>query len=92
MSKCHHQGETVADRVECGSAWIKNTTVPAVFCGKCPYHDKPNTELPDGKKVASSGIGDTISKLLRRIGIKKRKGCGCSKRQAKLNQWWKFRE
>jgi len=34
----------------------------------------------------SRGLGDTVATVLSAVGVKKRKGCGCSKRQAWLNR------
>jgi len=42
------------------------------------------TPTPDGK----FGLGDLFAALLTIIGIHKKKGCGCKKRQ---NQWNKYK-
>jgi hypothetical protein len=41
-------------------------------------------DVPLGDK--SEGLGDTIGKVAKKLGIKKKPGCGCGKRQAKLNK------
>lgn len=37
------------------------------------------------------GLGDTVAKLAAAVGIKKRKGCNCEERQAKLNRLVPYR-
>ena len=37
------------------------------------------------------GLGDTVALGLHAIGIRKRKGCGCGKRQAWLNRTFPYR-
>lgn len=34
----------------------------------------------------SRGLGDTVAKALSAVGIEKKSGCGCAKRQIALNQ------
>lgn len=55
-----------------------------------------NVQLP------SRGLGDTVAKITHATGLDKvahkaaaivgKKDCGCSKRQARLNQWWGYAE
>ncbi len=41
------------------------------------------------KKAPSQGFGDTVAKVLMRVGFE---SCnGCKKRQAKLNDWFPYR-
>ena len=47
-------------------------------------------EQPWDESQPSRGLGDTISKLTKRLGIK-RKGCRCGKRQAALNRLVPYR-
>lgn len=35
---------------------------------------------------ASRGLGDTVAKVTKAIGIKQKPGCGCAKRQEILNR------
>lgn len=35
-------------------------------------------------------IGNWLAWLLRLVGIRKRPGCGCTKRQAEMNQWLRW--
>tara|TARA_R100001086_G_C11682196_1_gene216087 strand:+ start:150 stop:473 length:324 start_codon:yes stop_codon:yes gene_type:complete len=38
---------------------------------------------PVGKELA--GVGDAVSRVAKAVGIEKKKGCGCAKRQKMLN-------
>jgi len=40
----------------------------------------------DIQPTGPRGLGDTVATVLAAVGVKKRKGCGCSKRQAWLNR------
>lgn len=40
----------------------------------------------------SRGLGDTLAKTLAAVGIRKRPGCGCGKRQAALNRLFPYRK
>jgi len=42
--------------------------------------------IPEQLPAGPRGLGDTIATVLAAVGVKKRKGCGCSKRQAWLNR------
>lgn len=44
--------------------------------------------VPPTLRKRIKGLGDWIANLLTRIGIRKRPGCGCDKRQAWLNRVW----
>jgi hypothetical protein len=35
---------------------------------------------------SSRGLGDTVAKVAKAVGIKQTPGCGCEKRQAMLNK------
>jgi hypothetical protein len=48
---------------------------PGVCHNVCEQYDGP-----------SRGLGDTVAKALKTVGVQKRKGCKCGKRQAKLNR------
>ena len=37
-------------------------------------------------EVKPQGLGDTIANGLEKLGVKKKKGCGCKERQEKLNK------
>jgi hypothetical protein len=43
-------------------------------------------------KPPARGLGDIIERTLTRFGIRKRKGCGCSKRQVWLNKAVPFKQ
>lgn len=46
---------------------------------------------PTGRKTKlARGLGDTVAKILSRLGIKKRRGCGCTERQERLNRWFPY--
>ena len=53
----------------------------ATFLRECklapPYNPPPPT----------IGLGDKVGWLLSKLGIKKKSGCGCYKRQIALNRW-----
>ena len=44
-----------------------------------------NVVLPVHHNCKSRGLGDTVAKVLSSVGVKKKLGCGCAERQAKLN-------
>ena len=44
-----------------------------------------NVVLPVRHCCISRGLGDTVAKALSAVGVKKKEGCGCAERQAKLN-------
>tara|TARA_R100000654_G_scaffold74730_1_gene109854 strand:+ start:12680 stop:12871 length:192 start_codon:yes stop_codon:yes gene_type:complete len=46
---------------------------------------------PQPKEQKIRGLGDVLAKFFAAIGIKKRKGCGCQKRQYLLNKIFPFR-
>ena len=52
---------------------------------ECPYR-----VYWDGRRVRrrSPGLGDMLASLLKKAGVKQKPGCGCSKRQEKVNRWW----
>ena len=52
------------------------------------YGDNP----PKAVKKKSKGLGDVVAKTLRALGVRKKKGCGCSKRQSTLNQLVPFKD
>lgn len=52
------------------------------------YNESENGNNP----VKSRGFGDTVAKVLEKVGIKKKEGCGCEKRQEKLNQWFPYKQ
>jgi hypothetical protein len=47
---------------------------------------KPPEE--ENKKIR--GLGDLVARGLEKIGIRKKPGCGCHKRQKNLNKWVPF--
>lgn len=58
--------------INCGWQWKRDTPFPRRNCPKAP----------------SLGLGDTVAKIIRAVGIKP---CGgCKKRQAKLNKWFPY--
>lgn len=60
--------------------------------GSSGSRDVTRTPKPieDGPKKMR-GLGDAVAAGLERVGIKKRKGCGCGKRQAMLNKLVPFK-
>ena len=48
-------------------------------------------EPPELGPKKMRGLGDVVAAGLERVGIKKRKGCGCGKRQAMLNKLIPFK-
>tara|TARA_R100001463_G_scaffold70615_3_gene124269 strand:- start:899 stop:1102 length:204 start_codon:yes stop_codon:yes gene_type:complete len=50
---------------------------------------RENNPQPKEEKVR--GLGDVLAKFFAFIGIKKRKGCGCQKRQNLLNKIFPFK-
>jgi hypothetical protein len=57
------------------------------FCGL----KLKNVILPVHHNCKSRGLGDTLAKALSAVGVKKKKGCGCAERQAKLNDLVPFK-
>jgi len=45
-----------------------------------------NVNHPTKHNCKSRGLGDTVAKVLSSVGVKKKLGCGCAERQAKLNE------
>lgn len=39
----------------------------------------------------SRGLGDTLARIFAWFGLKRRKGCGCKRRQKWLNKWFPYR-
>ena len=54
-------------------------------CDVCGLELK-NVILPVRHNCTSRGLGDTVAKVLSSVGVKKKEGCGCAERQAKLNE------
>lgn len=48
--------------------------------------NKPENIQTDRPCCGKPGLGDSVELALASLGVKKRKGCGCTKRQKKLNQ------
>jgi len=69
-----------------------NPDGPPWKCQQCGYTYPRPTAAPPRRncpKAPSRGLGDTIAKMTKAVGIKP---CGgCKKRQRKLNQWWPYR-
>jgi hypothetical protein len=59
-----------------GEAWA---------CGCCGFTNE-RTFVRVCKQPCLRGLGDAVERVLIRFGIRKRKGCGCNKRQSWLNQ------
>lgn len=63
-----------------------------------PAPDRPGTWTPTLQDRAGPtlrpgrprGLGDVLARWFARLGIRKRKGCGCARRQAALNRWFPF--
>jgi len=58
-----------------------------------PDFDCPHRVYWDGKRLRTRlrGLGDVVEILARKLGFEKKPGCGCRRRQEKLNRWFKFR-
>jgi hypothetical protein len=71
-------------------------TGPGTFrCARCGHertseHPAHLLHRKCDKPGVSIGLGDTIAKGLGMMGVRKRKGCGCGKRQQKLNEWFPY--
>lgn len=52
------------------------------------YFGAFQVDLKRQGKIA--GLGDFVAKALSSLGVKKKQGCGCAKRQEKLNQMFPF--
>lgn len=57
-----------------------------MFIGETPRR----ISRPINKPQKIRGLGDLVAACLQRLGVKKRKGCGCGRRQAALNRWISF--
>lgn len=38
----------------------------------------------------SKGLGDTVAKVLKKVGVRKQKICNCTKRQRLLNKYFPY--
>jgi len=78
---CIHQSK-LGGSVHCLSVLVElggTTEVSAAICNNCPVRNKP----AEHRKEVSRGLGDTIAKVTRALGIPT---CGgCAERQGKLN-------
>lgn len=45
--------------------------------------------MPGGKSF--KGFGDVLAFIFKKLGIKKKKGCGCDKRQEAINKFFPFK-
>ncbi len=55
-----------------------------------PSPHAPTPPAPS-RRLADRGLGDTVARFLNWIGIKKRPGCGCERRQEWLNRLFPYR-
>lgn len=70
-------------------------------CASCPYSDggsrqaEPRElgELPaaTSRQLPARGLGDTIARVLKRLGFEQRRSCGCTRRKEWLNRWLPYR-
>jgi hypothetical protein len=58
------------------------------FCGL----QLQNVVPPVRHRCKSRGLGDTVAKVLTSVGVKKKEGCGCAERQAKLNSIFPYKK
>lgn len=84
LPHCRQRGKSVKPGFyECSSNRLIHA-IPGVASGStckiCPYADRRNRFL----------LGDTVARMLKAVGIKKRANCGCGARQSKLN-WLSIR-
>lgn len=74
---CIHQSPAVVSgRIECQSDAVvmKSDSLPESFCRECVF-----------RNAKSRGLGDTVAKTAKAIGLRQRKNCGCQKRQQDWN-------
>lgn len=65
-------------------AFVKHEDgIECVRCGRIVR----STNLELRATCRKPGLGDRLAKWLGAIGVRKWPGCGCEKRQAKLNAW-----
>ena len=76
ISKCKHWKMTLPRLGYCKLGHFRSKVVTPNVCDMCDDYDGE-----------SRGIGDTVHKVLKKVGIgRKKKGCGgCQSRRAKLN-------
>ena len=55
-----------------------------MFIGERPTLDPGHVIEPPPRKIR--GLGDLVARGLEAVGVKKRKGCGCQRRQDALNR------
>lgn len=71
---------------ECSVRLPDSVTVWPLHCSCGWRYD--HDEDPGTPPLANRrGLGDVVSRVLGKLGILKRKGCNCSKRQAWLNSF-----
>lgn len=63
-------------------------TLQGLLALMAPLEIEPDWDISQ----PSRGLGDTIEKTLSAVGIRKRPGCGCGKRQAALNRIFPYRK
>jgi hypothetical protein len=56
-----------------------------------PFLVELKTGSPPAGESLPRGLGDTVARVLERLGIRKRRGCGCGKRRAWLNRLVPYR-
>lgn len=88
MAPCIWQSEDPPDHFECRRCGHRT---PRADIPVLPYYRTCSVQPP-------RGFGDTLARWFRRLGVKKRKGCGCNRRQRRLNELlpydktaWKWR-
>ena len=60
-------------------------------CGFCGLELK-NVLPPVHHNCKSRGLGDTVAKVLKKVGVNKTEGCGCAERQEKLNNAFPYKK
>lgn len=88
---------TEANCARCKSQWTAgpptDATTPmlrALVRSRAP--DAINAQRQTIRAISRPrGLGDILAAIFARIGIRKRPGCGCARRQATLNRWFAFR-
>ena len=88
MTRCLWQSEDPPDEFSCTRC---GRTMPRAGISVLPYNRTCTVQVP-------RGLGDWLAQQLIRVGIRKRYGCGCGRRQETLNRaipfdWfiWKWR-
>ena len=62
---------------------INPDTLTCTVCGA-------SVPSADARRNCTPGLGDKVASVLSAVGIKKKEGCGCEKRQRWLNEFGRW--